>query len=252
MLENTKEAEKLQELLSKADSHPFIKKMIEEEANGILAKRTEACAKLADYRLDLEAHRGINKDIDELRLKITEIDKQKEELLLEVNKKRAFLMTEKLGTESDIRQQEELLRTTYDTRIDEAIIFFRDKLDFLRSPGRITHDKRGVERNIFTDTQTVKGSSNYEAIITAINYCRACIQTLEEMKMLPACDMEKIEKMKKGIPPIDIYTEYSGEKPIPDTIIYPRNTLPSDGYMDYALRKLDEGYEKIMHPKKRN
>ena len=39
------------------------------------------------------------------------------------------------------------------------------------------------------------------------------IKELEEMKIIPAFDMEKVETLKK-IPPIDIYTEYTSERPI--------------------------------------
>jgi hypothetical protein len=42
----------------------------------------------------------------------------------------------------------------------------------------------------------------------------AAIKELEEMKIIPAFDMEKVETLKKGIPPIDIYTEYTGERPV--------------------------------------
>ena len=34
------------------------------------------------------------------------------------------------------------------------------------------------------------------------------------MKIKPAFEMEKVETLKKEIPSIDIYTEYTGERPI--------------------------------------
>ena len=39
------------------------------------------------------------------------------------------------------------------------------------------------------------------------------IKELEEMKIIPAFDMEKVETLKK-IPNIDIYKEYTSEWPI--------------------------------------
>ncbi|MCX6225108.1 MAG: hypothetical protein NTV01_10245 [Bacteroidia bacterium] len=39
------------------------------------------------------------------------------------------------------------------------------------------------------------------------------IKELEEMKIIPAFDMEKVETLKK-ITTIDIYTEYTSEWPI--------------------------------------
>ena len=46
MKNDTKDAEKLKELLSKADSHPMMKAILAEEAVAILAKRTEATMKI--------------------------------------------------------------------------------------------------------------------------------------------------------------------------------------------------------------
>jgi hypothetical protein len=53
----------------------------------------------------------------------------------------------------------------------------------------------------------------------------AAIKELEGMKLTPALDLQKIEALKKGIPPIDVYTEYTGEKPMPGSVDMPRREL---------------------------
>ena len=61
-----------------------------------------------------------------------------------------------------------------------------------------------------------------------------------------ALDIERIEVLKKGIPSIDIYTEYTGEKPIPDTTPNPIHALPSYSEMDWTIGKLMKKAEKIL------
>ena len=127
------------------------------------------------------------------------------------------------------------------------LVFLRDKLDYLRSPGRISNSKAGGERNIFTETVKLKEESNYPAIIKAINYCRACIDELEKMKMKPVLDLEKIEAIKKGIPDINVFTEFTDEKPLPGSKgVNPLHRFKSDSEMDWTIGKLNEKFKKVM------
>ena len=136
------------------------------------------------------------------------------------------------------RLPEASLSESADPAIDAAINFFRDKLDFLRTPGRISRNAIGEVRNIFTEKKTVKEESNVEAIHSAMEYCRAAITELENMKLALAVDAERIAGLKAGIPKIDVYTVYTGEKPLPRV-----NTVSRK---DWSIGKLNEKFKKVM------
>jgi len=60
----------------------------------------------------------------------------------------------------------------------------------------------------------------------AMQYCQAAITKLEQMKLLPAVDAERIAAMKAGIPRIDVYKEYTGERPMKKGV---SGAIPSRG-----------------------
>jgi hypothetical protein len=130
-----------------------------------------------------------------------------------------------------------------DPAIDEAITFFMEKSDWLRAPGRISIDHRGGETNIFTEKVTLKVKSNLNAILAALQYCRAAIATLGNWKLLPAVDAEKITALKEGIPRIDVFAESTREKPMPGSVgmpmIIPRfGGAASDEYEQILLDRV--------------
>lgn len=242
-----KELERLKKLADELEKNPITIKQRAEEAAAILAQRKAAAEKIKDLKLDLEATRIIQKDIDELNLKLAALDAEREEIKAAIYGKKYFIAKEKNDIAADIRQHEINLLTTYDSTIAAAINFFMAKLDYLRSPGRITRIKDGGERNLITETVKLKEESNYPAILNAINYCRAAIEKLEQMKLIPDFDLGEIEALKKGIPSIDIFTAYEGEKPLPGSKgINPLSRFPSDDLLAYTMGKLDEKFKKIM------
>jgi hypothetical protein len=111
-------------------------------------------------------------------------------------------------------------------------------LDHLRAPGRISRNPVGAERNIFTERITVKVENNVAAIKSAMAYCQAAILELEKMKLLPAMDAERIAALKTNIPKIDVYTEYTGEKPLPRVNPVSR--------MDWSIGRLNEKFKELM------
>ncbi len=108
----------------------------------------------------------------------------------------------------DSTEVEETIFSTFDPSLDEAITFFRGKLDYLRSPGLICRKAVGAKKNFFTLNKVVRDASNVGAVNSAISYCHFAIMELERMKLTPALDLEKIERIKDGVPSIDVYTEY--------------------------------------------
>ena len=66
------------------------------------------------------------------------------------------------------------------------------------------------------------------------------------MKLCPELDLTGIEKMKTGIPRIDVYQEVTGERAAEKINDDPRSLLPSDSEIAWSLKKVDEKFKKIM------
>lgn len=123
-------------------------------------------------------------------------------------------MRKKAGLESQIRLERNFLYDSYGSEIDETIEFFNERLDFLRSPGRISQGSIGSEQNLVSWTKQVLRESNLHAVLKALEYCQDAIRELEKMKLRPERDLQKIEKLKAGVPGIDEYQKFTGEKPM--------------------------------------
>lgn len=241
------QAMKLTELLKKADSHPMMKAIIEEEASVVLAQREEAAGKIAALKAEQsETIPRLQADLAEKEAEFNKAKAAMDAALTEFRQARSKLSGKSFHISHQIGLQNQILIETAAAEIDEAIQFFRDKLDFLRSPGRINLRALGVERNLFAWKKNVKGESNLNAVHSALAYCRDAIKQLELMKLTPALDVEKIEQIKAGIPSIDVYSEVSGERSLPRVSINPLDSLPSDSEMNRKKNKLLQKADKVL------
>ena len=248
MKKDTKEAEKLTELLKKADGHPMMKAILAEEAAAILAKRTDAAGKIEVLKKGRdEVILRLRADIDAKEGKYEEAEAALDAALGELQTAKHALSSENHNFDTEIRNQETVLYETADPRIDEGIQFFRDKLDELRKPGRISSRGMKVERNLFTDTKTVTVESNADAVYEAIFYCQNSIKLLEALKLWPEFHIEGIQELKDELPSIEVYQEVSGKKPLPGSKgINPRHLLKSDSQLAWEMDKLNEKFKKVM------
>lgn len=143
-------------------------------------------------------------------------------------------------------EAETVLLLNYDERIDETITYFRDRFDALRRK-KVDETVHSGERNLFNMTKKLIKFSNYNAIIAALAYCNSAITELENMKLAPKLDQEKIEKLKAGIPKTNAFTETTGEKVIPGSKdVNPRHLLKSDSQLEWELGKILKKFEKII------
>jgi folate-binding Fe-S cluster repair protein YgfZ len=140
------------------------------------------------------------------------LDDERKGLQNELSKAVAELKRQKLRVENEIRKNDEILFNSYNEKIDEALMFFKDKLDELRKPGKIDKRTRGGETNLITMKKEFQTETNVDAIRKAMTYCQAVIRELEEMRLNPGLDLLRIETLKKNIPSIDIYQETIGER----------------------------------------
>jgi hypothetical protein len=247
--DTAKKEEKLAALLKEAEDSPIVKQLRTEKAAATLATRMEAAGKIEGLKKERdEVIPILIEDRDAKEAKYKEAKAALDAAGGEYQTARGAVSGRSQSFDNAISRQETILLETADPAIDEAITFFRKKLDWLREPGRISRDARGAEVNIFTETVTRTTASNVPAIHSALNYCQAAIKALEQMKLCPELDVGKIEELKGNIPRIDVYTEFSGEKPVGRTIagVNPRMLLPSDSQMDWEIAKVNERYKEIM------
>ena len=242
------EAEKKAEkILGEIESHPLTVKIRADQAVGVLATRTEAAAKIEI--LNEERDRILPKlqaDFEKKEEKFKKAKAALDHTVDEANTAKAALSNKRHFLEAAINQQESILYETAAPEIDKARAFFNKKLDFLRSVGRINQITAGSVTNFFSMGKTAKWVSNKDAVLSALTYCQTALKKLEKMRLSPVLDMEKIEKIKKEIPSIEVLTEFTGEKSLTRQGVDPRALLPSDSAMKWKRDRLIEKAEKIL------
>ena len=249
---NSKEAtakkeEKLAELLTTAEGHPMMKAILAEKAAAILATRTGAAGKIEALKKEREeVIPKLIEDLDAKELKYKEAKAALDIAVGEYRTARVAVSSRSQSFDYAISRQEVILFETVDPAIDAALQHFRDKLDWLRDPSRISRVARGSVNNIYTEKTTLYSESNVDAINAAMRYCQAAIKELENMKLAPAVDRERIEELKAALPRIDVYTEYTGTKPYGFTVVNPLHLLPSASQIDWEIGKLKEKIKKVM------
>ncbi len=242
-----KELERMEKLAGEIERNPLTKKFREEEAAAILAKRTEAAGKIGALRKEqAEVILRLQAELAGKEAKYLKAKADQDAALAEFRTAKAELSGEAFQFDNVIRQQEAVLAETADPAIDAAIEFFRGKLDWLRSKGRISSRGMTVENNLIADTKTLTTETNKNAVLGALAYCQTAIKLLEALKLSPEFHIEGIQELKDGIPSIEVYVEVSGEKPFWPRDINPRDLLKSDSQMDWELGKLNQKFKKLM------
>ena len=209
-----KSLEKIDEIVRKIEGTSFFKKFKQKEAAEILEKRQEVAGKIAA----LEAERS--EKLPKLQSALAQKEKamkQAESALEKATVDYNRVRTEKWGRshqfDYQIGQQRALMIETADPAIDGAIKFFQLKLDWLRRPGRFSRSAQGSALDLVSLKRTTKEINNSLAISDALKYCQDAIQKLELMKLQPVFDGGSVEELKAGVPPLDVFFEFSGERP---------------------------------------
>lgn len=241
-----------EELLRTIENHPLTQKIIEEKEAETLAKRKDAVQRMAEATAELEAMPSPEAGTAPLRAELAELEAKTKELKAEINRLGAELWQCRTVKGNEIRDAEAVLLESYDKRIDEAITFFRDKLDWLREPGRISTQAAGAEKNIFTEKKTVKVRTNERRILASLEYCRNAIKDLEGLKLEADFDNQAVEDLKRGIPPIDIYDEITGEKDISGKEAKPLPGVVLEAMANEADYLLKKTWERIRKFEKKN
>jgi hypothetical protein len=185
-LKEREELEKMEKLAAEIERNPMTKKFRADEAAETLIKRKAAVQAIETLRKEQEENLPkLQNDLKEKEEKYLTAKAMLDKASDEIRTARAATFGENTSFNSAIEIHERVLFDTYDPAIDEAIEFFRDKLDYLRKPGRITKVGRKSENNLISWTKKTNTETNVQAIHDAINYCRDAIKELEKMKLQP-------------------------------------------------------------------
>lgn len=238
---------KIEQLTEELEKNPAMTAFRDQQTAENLKVRQEAAMRLEALKQAAVELAG-NQDTDSLVEKLNTLDIERRELQSEIGDKRRQLTQQKAGIEAAIQREQEILYSSYSPEIDTAIQFFRDKLDELRSPGRISSQRTGlVEKNIFSEKIKSKIESNFNAVTLALRYCQEAIRSLEASKLQAAVDMDKIQKLKDNIPRTDTYTEGEAERQMPGTKTpNPSSLLPSDEAMEWKKNTVLEKAKKLL------
>ena len=241
-----------EELLRTIENHPLTQKIIEEKEAETLAKRKDAVQRMAEATAELEAMPSPEAATAELRGDLADAEDKVKELQGKINLTVADVWRNRQYKERAIRDAEAVLLESYDKRIDEAITFFRDKLDWLREPGRISTQAAGAEKNIFTEKKTVKVRTNERRVLASLEYCRNAIKDLEGLKLEADFDNQAVEDLKRGIPPIDIYDEITGEKDISGKEAKPLPGVVLEAIANASDYLVEKTWERVRKFEKKN
>jgi len=227
-------------------SHPLTRQLETEKAAQTLKEREDAAAMLADARRQAAdvlppLQDRINKIEDEIKAH----DLARNAILDRLNDAKRKKINESEKYDRLARKAVTTLDSSYDRQIDADLEFFRDRFEAIRHRS-VNHDTRKGDRNLFLMTRKLIHRSNFPAIQKAADYCRAAIDRLEGMKLMPSYPADEVEAMKRGIPGTDEMTEATGEKPIyNESDANPRWALPSDDQFGWQKSKLLEKCRKM-------
>ena len=224
------------------DKHPVMKAYQQEKQAETLKHRQTAAEKLEGIKTEIRAgfpeqEASLSSILEDLK----QAEKQVTALRAEAMEAGRTLRVLKADSERRRQAVETELYSTYDQRIDEAQDFFRDKLDDLRKPGKVSTRAMGVERNLFTLTKEVRTECNRDAVLEAVGYCMNAVTRLESLKLIPEYPAAEVEKLKEEIPSIDVYKEYCAERSLPKDA-----PVTAAAPLDYTLQKLYERADKAL------
>lgn len=241
------ELERMEQLRDEIEKHPMTARIREEETAKNLVKRKAAREQIDRLQTELEGLPTFDQATNELTAESKICEERIKVLQEEINRKIMMLRRQKLDIEGEMRQAEIILLESADPAIDQGIQFFRDKIENLRKPGRISSRGMTVDVNLFTDIKTLTTEINRNAVLATICYCQGSVEKLQGMKLRPEFHIEEIEELKSKIPSIEIFEQVSGKKHAwPWINTDPRSLFKSDSQIDWELGKINEKFKRVM------
>jgi len=247
-----KKLDRMEKMVELIESSPITKKLREDAAAENLTIRKAAAEKIKVLQKEAAALIPVLRAaITDAETELKNCENHRKELEIKLSVAVAAMPKATFDLDRNCQRQEAVLRSSYDEKIDDEILFYRNKIDGLMKPGKIhQHDSLG-EMDVFTMARAEFTRSNIDAINATLIYCRAAIDELEKMKLAPDLDMGLIEALRGGIPDENIMVEYGGSRNTPGAgIDDPHRILWKSqgelrGVIDVITEKYHENVEKL-------
>ncbi|RJR40796.1 MAG: hypothetical protein C4576_19725 [Desulfobacteraceae bacterium] len=181
-------------IFEKFRTHPAIQQIEAEAAAEILKGRKEAATRIA------QAQKRAEKVVSDLRAKVDAVKDEikalgaaRKVLLRKLHDAEAAVWDENAKIEREISAAKRELLNCYDPAIDEAISYIRERRAIIERSGFSSDTEMPDPRTGGTKKVT---RSNYAELIKALEHCRNAVVELEEMKLQPAVDLDRIGALK--------------------------------------------------------
>ncbi|MDI6797104.1 MAG: hypothetical protein QMD09_09165 [Desulfatibacillaceae bacterium] len=190
------------------EKHPMTVELRKQQAAEILSTRKAAAQEIA--KLERKKANALPDLVQAHKLAVAAYDEHKKKLAdLEAEVGKAHV--KKVNTADQfakaISRQQAILLQTADPRIDEALEFFRSEHERIRHTKPIEQTRQDGRRNPYRDEQNLIIYTNLGARDKALTYVRAALRGLELAKLQPTFDQQEIEKLKAGIPSLEVFEE---------------------------------------------
>ena len=209
-----KSLEKIDEIVKKIENTTFFKQFRQEEQEETLKTRQAAADKIATLEAEMsEILPKLQAALAQKEKTLKQAQKALEKATADYNRAKAGKWGRSQQFDSRINKQRNRLIETAAPEIDEAVDFFQQKLTWLRRPGRFSRSAQGSTLDMVSLKRNTRELNNSLAIDNALKYCQDAIGKLNAMKLKPIFNAETIETLKNGIPAIDVYSKFEGERP---------------------------------------
>jgi hypothetical protein len=239
--------QKIEELTKELEDSPAVRMFRQEREAERLKQRKATAESIRELQAERESLSAMREEVSALEAKVKAKDIERLNLLNEFAKKKSTYTGKSQGLESRIGRLRGELTESCDPKLLQAIEFFRTKLEFLRTPGRISSQRLEGKRNLFTEKVHGKVESNMNAVHRALRYCQEAIRSLEAEKLRPECDEGVIEALKEGIPDTSVYEVAETEHVLPGSRVPGASELlPSESQLNWEMGKIMEKAKKLL------
>ncbi|MFO8085478.1 MAG: hypothetical protein R6U27_14295 [Desulfobacterales bacterium] len=194
------------------EKHPLTQKLREDQAREIQKRRQAAADAIEKIEAqEREVLPKLQVEIDKLKAEVKDIEEKSKATRAELDRAgwKKFGEAQRLDREKSAHK--DVLLSCYDPELNRATEHFQALYDKLRRV-EINEQTRAGKRNLLSLRQNYNLYSNQENIEAALKYCQTAIREIESMKLEPAANYARIERLKRNLPDFNELKEYPTEK----------------------------------------
>lgn len=207
---------KLNQLIQDLEENPMVieTRLLKEKERR--EQRQAATKKIAELEKDKAEQCGqLQGELKEKQANYERLKAECDASKNEVFQVKARLLGISTSLDNKISRERAILWETADNTIDKAVEFFQERIKYFSEPGRISKQAYRTGTDLFSMGKKTQARTNYPAITEALTYCRKALRELDALKLSAENPAARIEALKVGIPKVDSFTTYDGEKPLP-------------------------------------